>query len=127
MNAILKDGTYHREIVLPASPEFAGKFGLVYSNHALGEAARDRYFKGALGQLPSVVKLTEDDPDRVEATFEGGQCVKLVIRVEFDDELDLVLVLIPAEEHSLRVKTLWFNQWDDKHATLDRSRYLSKI
>lgn len=123
---ILRDGTYHRDIYIPDTPAWAGEFRLAYSDHALLEAVRDRYFQGCNCRLPAGIKLTANDPDRVEVTFENGLCVKQVIRVHFTEWLDLILVVVPFGYGALKVKTVWFNRRTDKHATLDRSRYVPR-
>jgi len=122
---ILRDGTYHRDIYIPDTPAWAGEFILAYSKHAKSEAGRDRYFSTQSSQLPTRIRLTANDPDRVEVTFLNGECVKQVIRVRFTEWLDLILVVIPLGYGALKVKTVWFNRRTDRHATLDRSRYIS--
>lgn len=122
---ILRDGTYHRDIYIPETPAWAGEFRLAYSKHAEAEALRDPYVNALSGSLPTCIRLTSNDPDRVEVTFVNGECVKQVIRVRFTEWLDLILVVIPLGYGALKVKTVWFNRRTDRHATLDRSRHIS--
>jgi hypothetical protein len=110
---------YHKDIRLPNELKNLGtiKFVPVYSRHALEAANTDRY---GLIKLPSSV--TFNGSNIVEAEVEDG-CKKLVIRVAYNDRLDIIIVFIPE---TLVVKTVWFNAKNDKHYTLDRSEYSTR-
>jgi hypothetical protein len=89
---------------------------LNYTYHARQAAQSDRY--GAV-DLPAT--LDTGAALLIEAEIDsGGALVKAVWRVRYDNELDLVLVVIPA---SATVKTVWINRHNDTHRTLDKSRY----
>lgn len=106
---------YHRDIGFPKDVRFiVGILRLRYSAHALHECDNDRY--GAF-EPPATIDVGTGEP--VEIEVECGVVVKAVYRAQFDDELDVVIVVTPDGW----VKTAWLNQRNDKHRSLDRSKY----
>lgn len=123
----MNNGTYHRD--LPGGiPEkalwtFVGdRLLLSYSRHAMLAAIDDRYSHRASWQAPRELFLRVEQI--VEATLENGAAVKAVVRVNLDATRDLVLVLQQPDEHGrVFVRTLWINDREDRHSTLDRKNY----
>lgn len=126
---------YHTEVGLPEDllkPLLGRAYKLSYSRHAINEMLSDRY--GAPKKMPTKVWLERAEVFETEIT--DGWVSKICIRVgkyvgvvDGDYQfiaaratLDLILVLVP-DRGGLFVKTLWFNDSTDKHATLDRSKY----
>jgi hypothetical protein len=93
-----------------------GKISLTYSNHAIEAARDDRY--GPVAQLPSCLEFHR--ADLIELEVVNGKPVKGVFRQSLDDVRDLVIVILFARN---LVKTVWINQRNDRHLTLDRSKY----
>jgi hypothetical protein len=62
----------------------------------------------------------------IEVGLTGRRVEKVVIRVFHPEsfDLDIVMVLIPGPVY-WTVKTVWLNERNDKHATLDRSKYMA--
>lgn len=121
---------YHRDIGIP--DDVIVPVGQVYlspSSHAVNEAQNDRYLRAEENSLdiPNSVHLTEDNVFEVKAV--NGTIKKLGCRVPYDDERDLVLILIPDGGamcdplNPWTVKTVWVNVVDDTHETLDPSAY----
>lgn len=111
---------YHKDIGFPTNmrrPRTA--FLLDYTHHARQEAARDRY--GHI-ELPRALDCRRSENELIECDVDDatGDIIKAVWRMPFNDELDIVLVVLMRRK---LVKTVWLNRKDDKHNTLDRSRY----
>lgn len=109
---------YHSELGIPnnAKTNF-GSMLLDYSPHALEAALDDRY--GNIINLPSFLDTSTAQVIEVE-TDNNGKTTKVLYRVPYSDELDLVLAVIPDRRF---VKTVWLNQKNDLHNTLDNSKY----
>ena len=91
-----------------------------------------RYFNG---------DITRDDIDKlilslnkvqrevfeVELTYKYDKWMvtKYCCRIPFTDSQDLVVAIRPRKDMSL-VVTAWLNSVEDKHFTLDESKYISK-
>jgi len=72
----------------------------------------DKYKFGYLFEVET------DDYDRV---------VKFVIRIPYNDRYDCVSVFRTTDDSSkLLMVTAWLNDKDDKHYTLDKTKYTSK-
>ncbi len=93
---------------------------LRYGPHALNAARDDRYgnFEGV---LPKALNLQDTEIVEVEVT--GKSVTKLVCRVPGMKGFDLVMVV----QKDGFVKTVWANDRTDKHRTLDRTRYATKV
>jgi hypothetical protein len=111
---------YHFEVGLP-DVDLPGRLHLDYGPHALEAAQRDKY--GDLTRfLPR--KLDVKAAQVVEmGTNSRGQVIHLLVRFPvFGTGLDIVLAVAPSRD-SWFVKTVWGQETDDVHRTLDRSRY----
>jgi hypothetical protein len=111
-------GLYHYQLGFPKG--FSGKVGTVvlqYGAHALRAANEDRY---GLVNLPKT--LNTSAALCVEVELLDGAVIKLVYRVRYSADLDLVLAVSP-KSNTLFVRTVWLQSKNDTHATLDLSRY----
>jgi len=117
----MNDGLYHREIGFPSRVKllfFGVGYRLDYSRHAKLACVRDRY--GVISKPPFTATVTANN--LVEVEIEHGNIVKLVIRVQYDENFDISLALAP-DFHMATVKTCWLNRRDDIHETLKRELY----
>ena len=89
---------------------------LDYSPHALDAALDDRY--GNIVNLPK--SLDTSKAQVVEVEMQGSKTTKVVYRIPYNEEYDLIIVLIPDRRF---VKTVWLNKNSDLHNTLDASKY----
>lgn len=111
---------YHKDIGLPPGFRLPSRqVELEWSRHAMQAALDDRY--GLIDSYP-VLDLSYCDTIEVELT--GRRVSKLVLRAEWDDDHDIVYVVIPKTPTLYFVKTVWMNHKNDTHKTLDRSRYV---
>ncbi len=109
---------YHKDVYAPAimfrSP---GVVRVRYSRHAEQAALDDRY--GDLtGYLTPFIDF--DEVEIVEVELFEGQIAKRVIRHQVTKEL--VLVLVVSSDGFVR--TVWGNLTTDRHATLDRRKFV---
>ena len=110
---------YHVDIRLPDGFRLPARVvNLYWTRHAERARQNDRY--GMIPQIP-VVDLAQCNV--IEVGLTGKRVEKVVVRTPFDTFNDLILVLIPGPG-AWTVKTVWFNQTNDSHKTLDRSRYV---
>lgn len=119
---------YHPEVFLPdfyVKP--TGDVLLKYTAHARRAARTDRY---GMIDIESMDVLDLDEVEVVEIGVDNGAVVKYVVRGGYDNEHDIVLVLVAMMEPSRTwgtkravVKTVWLNKKSDTHRTLDRKRY----
>lgn len=116
----MQNALYHREVYLPSELLNLKQVTKAISAtaHALKAAEEDRYGKI---EIPSSV--TFSGKNIVEAEVLGGRLVKILVRVPYDAERDLLLALAVPE---WRAKTVWFNLKSDIHRTLDKSKYSQK-
>lgn len=105
----LQDGTYHRDVYFPFPSQIDVVGPLRWSRHALERAMEKGIVHPTLGLM-----------DLIEVTVESGRPVKVLVRGNYSETEDVVLVLIGQY-----VKTAWKNRIADKHRTLDRSRYVN--
>jgi hypothetical protein len=85
-------------------------------------AASDRYNARGAWQAPHEVEVLY--PEIVEALVDNGVAVKVVVRQALDSSRDLVLVLNqPDQAGRAFVRTLWLNDAQDNHGTLDACNY----
>ena len=108
---------YHSEIGLPSNfvaPRQTVR--VTYSGHALRAASDDRY--GTM-ELPEFLPLASGKV--IEVGMENGRVAKILFRFTYDDTLDMCIVLIPGKWFA---KTVWYNESNDLHTTLDRSKYV---
>jgi hypothetical protein len=110
---------YHADIRLPDGFRLpAAIVNLYWTRHADRARRDDRY-----GEIPALPVLDLRACNVIEVGITGRKVEKVVVRTPFDTICDLVLVLIPANG-AWTVKTVWFNECNDTHKTLDRSRYV---
>jgi hypothetical protein len=111
---------YHKDIGFPDNLEMPRGFhpimSLTYSSHANEEALSDKYGEIRLPQRVDVRKGTT-----VEVGVRNNVVSKLVIRFSYDANKDIVMVINPNDGF---VRTVWFNEKNDRHKTLDRSKYV---
>lgn len=111
---------YHIDLGFPAGSNLpVGGYEIHYTRHALTEAHNDKY-----GQfvLPEFVVL--DGSETFELEVVGGSSVKAVVRVRYDERMDLCLVLVPGSAPGHAVcKTVWLNERTDTHKTIKYGRY----
>jgi hypothetical protein len=113
---------YHRDIRLPDGFTLPARLIMLkYTAHALRAMGNDRY--GQIAHIP-IINLGKFEP--VEVGVENGLVQKVVVRGEYNDTLDVVFVLIPHQptRDTWTVKTVWLNEANDSHKTLDRSKYV---
>jgi hypothetical protein len=110
---------YHADIRLPHGFRLPNRVvSLKWTNHATSARKDDRY-----GFIPAPTALNLGECRVIEVGVQGRRVAKVVVRVELDDDNDLVFVLIPGNVWT--VKTVWINERNDSHKTLDRSRYVA--
>lgn len=106
---------YHFEVGFPKG--LKTKFGVIpitYTSHAQKAEQNDKY--GTI-VLPSTINTTT--AQCVEAEVKDRVVTKLVYRVKYNHELDIVLVL----NRDCSVRAVGFNQRGDKYQTLNISKY----
>lgn len=116
VNKVFTMKRYHYQIGFPKGVTFAPVFGIKYSLHAREQALEDRYgqlVKLPVHFLPRVAKI-------IEIEMEDEEVTKILYRQKYDENLDIVVALIPQAK---MVKTVWVNERSDAHRTLDRSQY----
>lgn len=110
---------YHADIKLPEGFRLPARVvNLYWTRHAEGARLNDRY-----GEIPRIPLVDLAQCNVIEVGITGRKVEKVVVRTPFDTFNDLVLVLIPTSG-AWTVKTVWFNECNDTHKTLDRSRYV---
>lgn len=113
---------YHRDIGIPGhllSP-LHRKVRLEYSRQAMREAANDKL--GVITRPPFELNIRPEFVVEVESL--GNVAVtKAVIRVPYEPNRDLILVIIPNGNNTWFVKTLWTNSCTDNHKTLRKQNY----
>jgi len=114
----MKQGLYHKDLgnfptLNVANVDVTPRYTL----HAHNAAETDRY---GIIELPATINLSKSTIIEIEVgaheTIE-----KVVARMDYDDEFDLCMAIIPD---GLVVKTVWLNCKDDEHFTLDSSKYV---
>lgn len=115
--------TYHRDIGIPSNvtvPQRVVK--CEYGGHADQERFEEKY-----GQIPRLDSVDLASADVVEVAVAEGRVSKLLVRVPHPTSAqdDIVMVLRPGEtkRSPWTVVTNWVNRKNDKHSTLDRSKY----
>jgi len=118
LTVLMSEILYHSDIVLPAGfVKPTGRVRLRWTSHALRAAKSDRY-----GDVPVQDTMTLEWYDVVEVGTRDGKVSKIVFRGGLNKTQDIVIVLIPGDE-VWTAKTVWINEKNDAHHTLDRSRY----
>jgi hypothetical protein len=107
---------YHSDVYMPQGLKLpSGTMLLEYGSHARREAMSDRY--GHI-KLPTSIKF--EDYKVIEVEVINGKVQKVLYRGKLDEKRDLCIVIMPAKRF---VKTVWVNLNNDKHRTLDASKY----
>lgn len=110
---------YHADIRLPDGFCLPNRItGLTWTNHADRARHNDRY-----GEIPKIPVIDLGLCKTIEVGMENGRVKKIVVRTRLDYDNDIVLVLIPGPGKWL-VKTVWINERNDSHSTLNRSHYM---
>lgn len=117
---MIKNGLWHKDIRIPAEAYQQIKAQpvdvvLSYTFHALEASQTDRYGKI---ELPATINWS--DAEVVEIEVVAGKVFKVVARLHHDSKNDLVIVVLL---NGYKVKTVWLNRKNDKHRTLDISKY----
>jgi len=114
----LKDGLYHKDIFLPIDPKsFRDVYSIVdYTHHALEAADNDRYGRIDLPDAVNFSRMT-----LVEAEIVDGKIFKVVVRQHYNQQRDLVMVVLTD---GVVCKTVWSNLKNDKHKTLKKENYI---
>lgn len=101
------------------NPELAtialGKVPVTYTRHAQ-DAAKERRIN-----LAKYVNVLAGSVVELEINPANGKTTKLVVRQQYNNHYDVVLVLIPAS-FGIVVKTVWLNHVNDNHNTLNLNR-----
>ena len=109
---------FHKDIYLPPEvTKLSFSCLLKYTRHALNEAQSDRY--GTI-DLPAVFDTRTAEP--IDATIREGKVQRVLYRMDYDQDKDLCMVIEP---HSRTAVTVWLNEKNDEHKTLDKSKYVS--
>ena len=110
---------YHADNRLPAGfVKPTHTVTVSYSGHARKAANTDRYGKM---ELPEFLCLK--NAQVIEVGVENGRVAKILFRTNYDENLDMCIVLVPGK--SWFAKTVWYNEKTDTHSTLDRSKYMN--
>lgn len=110
---------YHADIKLPTGFRLPPRtVRLTWSKHAERARMTDRY-----GMIPKSATVDLSKCRTIEVGMEAGRVKKVVVRTSLDQKNDVIYVLIPGPSAWL-VKTVWINEKNDKHKTLDRSKYV---
>jgi hypothetical protein len=94
---------------------FVGTWGMRYSQHAQAAAENDRY-----GRMELLPRETIAAHNVVEVEVVDGKASKAVVRLAYDADVDIIIVMNRPIAGTAFVKTVWFNSAHDKHGTLKR-------
>ncbi len=109
----MRNGLYHEAVYMPEMTLKSVDAQLRYTWHALNRADE----KG-IDNLPDYINFA--NTELIELEVVRGKPYKVVVREHYDLKHDLCLVILLKD---LTVKTVWLNSKNDKHQTLDASRY----
>lgn len=109
----MKDGLYHKDVGFPKGLQILPVFSLIVSEHARRSATNlgvtlPQHF------LPKVAEVIEVEVFR-------GQINKILARQPMDDKRDMCYPFLVS---SKLIKTVWINIREDKHHTLDKSKFI---
>lgn len=108
---------YHYKLGIPRN--LVTKFGLINLNYGLH--ALERAYEKAGKNFPVPKKLNTDTASVIEVeTNPNGELIKVLYRIRYNAREDLCIVIIPW---TWKVKTVWLNDVDDKHYTLNERPY----
>lgn len=109
---------YHKLIGFPPTLIINSEYKILvkYTQHAKNEANHDRY--GDI-TLPKLIKFKKEDIIEVE-TSDNIIVDKVLIRIPYNEKYDICLAILLGLG---LVKTLWLNDKNDSHKTLDKNKY----
>lgn len=107
---------YHADLGIPQHINLEFACYLNYTLHAREAAKSDRY--GPIN-LPTVFDTR--NATLIEVGVENGSVVKAMYRQHYDNRHDLCLVI---NLKANKVVTVWLNEKNDNHKTLDASKYV---
>jgi hypothetical protein len=135
-NNSLLDGLYHQALGIPAEflEAVSKTFTLFYGPHTRRALVDDRYLSRAVAEgreahpgrfnapdlLPRVVTVMPESVIELEVADEVP--IKVVARVSATPHFDLVLTFKPRPDPAF-VITLWLNEKNDRHLTLNTAAY----
>jgi hypothetical protein len=111
---------YHKDIFIPDKLLAVARKGVIrlhYAPHAIRAAQDDRY-----GPIKLPETLDTNKATIIEVEIEDGG-IKVLYRAQYSDTLD---ICIPVLINKNLAKTVWGNMKNDRHKTLDRSKYTPK-
>jgi hypothetical protein len=113
---------FHKDVFLPERlANLAAQFyNLKYTKHARQACLSDRY-----GVITPPFHVDLKPNQIIEAYLCGKTIEKITVRVDYNSDFDLVMVLIPLQGKAT-VKTCWLNSRNDTHKTLDASVFGSE-
>lgn len=113
----MKNGLYHKDIFLPKIRLQDKPLKVYYSLHAIDAAKNDRYGKII---LPDTINFCSGTI--IEVELKNDKVVKILLRVNYSQKYDLCIVI----GSQFRVRTVWLNDKNDNHHTLNRAKYITR-
>lgn len=110
----MKNGTYHKTLGFPAEVSLRPVLGLVASGHA-----RERAGELNIKEIP--LMFSPATSEVIELTVNNNTVEKILARKSLDEKRDVCYVFLTATKV---IKTVWVNMKDDKHFTLDKTRFV---
>lgn len=96
--------------------------GVVVSKHAINACCTDKKIRGEIVINNELIsKITVSNVFEIE--YCGQFVQKIAVRVPYDEQNDVSIVLLKDPYLGIIVKTVWGNRKGDNHVTLDKSRY----
>ena len=114
----LRNGLYHKAVYLPKIKKPDCDYSCIYSQHAKESALNDKY---GIIILPKSYNIAKSDI--IELEINNNDISKLVLRTDYNDKFDLILVISFTTG---LVKTLWLNRKCDLHDTLNKDKYIKE-
>ena len=87
-------------------------FTPIYTKHAIDQAKKRNL------KLPETITYNGNDVFEVELG-ENNEVIKYGIRVTYNPKKDIIVIF----KNNHIVKTVWWNQKNDQHKTLDMTKY----
>lgn len=114
------NGLFHAEVWMPESliAQACKAVRLFFTRHAQHACRTDRY-----GYIIPPTQIAPQRAQVVEVEAANGKVNKVVARLPYNQQFDIVVVYMPEQETGI-VKTLWLNEKSDRHSTLNRSKYV---
>ncbi len=105
---------YHKDIYMPAIKFENKSFRLEYKDYVLNRA-----FEREIN-LSRFESVNLCNGELIELETVNRMPVKIVMRYKYNSQYDICIVILLG---SFIVKTVWLNHVNDKHDTLDTSKY----